>query len=76
MRKNRYPIGLDVSPQDNPSWWFFPEMIDPRVAFSERNRDDMIEARREVGLPNWPDQPLYPDFPIMFEPPQTVSKAS
>jgi hypothetical protein len=66
---DKYPIGLDISPEDQMGYWFHPERIDPRIAVSERNRDHMITVRREAGLPDWPVDPLYPDFPVMFEPP-------
>jgi hypothetical protein len=69
MERGKYPMGLDISPDDQPGYWFHPERIDPRIAISERNRDHMIVVRREAGLPDWPDEPLYPDFPIMFDPP-------
>jgi hypothetical protein len=66
----RNPIGLDISPEDQMGYWFHPERIDPPIAISERNRDQMIPARREAGLPDWPAESLYPDFPVMFETPE------
>jgi len=67
--RSNYPIGLDTSPEDQLGYWFHPERIDPRIAVSERNRDHLIAARHEAGLPEWPREPLYPDFPVMFQRP-------
>jgi len=62
-------MGLDVTPQDHAAFWYSPEHIDPRVAISKAERDLMIRIRKEAGLPDWPSEPIYPDFPVLFEPP-------
>jgi hypothetical protein len=74
-RERRFPIGLDVTPQDQASFWYNPELVDPRVALSEAERDRMILIRHEAGLPDWPPERLYPDFPVMFEPPDRGRQA-
>ena len=74
--QRRIPLGLDVTPQDHAGFWYNPERIDPRVATSKRERDHMIELRRESGLPDWPAESLYPDFPVMFEPPDRTRRTN
>lgn len=48
--------------------YFSPERTDPRIALSEQSRDTMIARRREAGLSDYPEQPLYPDREAIFEP--------
>ena len=70
MNRNRkYPMGLDVSPQDKAAFWYNPERIDPRVATTRVERDRMIRIRKESGLPEWPAEPIYPELQALFEPP-------
>ncbi len=48
--------------------FFSPERTDPRNALNEQSRNAMIERRRQAGLSDYPEQPLYPDREALFEP--------
>lgn len=48
--------GLDIDRHSDPEYIYDPKNVDPRRANTEEEREIMIQYRRYVGLPDYPER--------------------